>query len=100
MFDLMVLWCNVYTIDRSIIMIWKGGIVLLEIVPFYVTSFEQERLIRIYLPKNYTKEEQSYPELYMHDGQNIFQDNDAIRGTSLKLEDYLDENELKVIVVA
>lgn len=72
---------------------------MLEIVPFYISSLEQERFIRIYLPKNYTIEDQSYPVLYMHDGQNIFQDNDAIRGTSLKLEKYLDENELNVIVV-
>ncbi len=35
----------------------------------------------------------------MHDGQNVFQDNDAIGGTSLELESYLDENELEVIVV-
>ena len=80
-------------------MIEKGGIVVLEIFPLYIASFEQERLIRIYLPKNYTKENQSYPVLYMHDGQNVFQDHDAIGGTSLKLENYLDENELEVIVV-
>ena len=72
---------------------------MLEIFPLYINSFEQERLIRIYLPKNYGREKQSYPVLYMHDGQNIFQDNDAIGGTSLKLENFLDENELEVIVV-
>ncbi|MED3745408.1 alpha/beta hydrolase-fold protein [Peribacillus psychrosaccharolyticus] len=65
----------------------------------YITSFEEERRIRIYLPKNYTKENQSYPVLYMHDGQNVFQDHDAIGGTSLNLEQYLDENQLNVIVV-
>jgi predicted alpha/beta superfamily hydrolase len=80
-------------------MIAKGGLVVVEIFPLYITSFEQERLIRIYLPKNYIKENQSYPVLYMHDGQNIFQDSEAIGGTSLKLEKYLDENELEVIVV-
>lgn len=72
---------------------------MLEKVTFYITSFEEERLIRIYLPKNYTKEKQSYPVVYMHDGQNVFQDNDAIGGTSLNLEYYLDKNELNVIVV-
>ncbi|AGK52313.1 putative esterase [Bacillus sp. 1NLA3E] len=80
-------------------MIEKGGIVVLEIFPIYITSFEQERLIRVYLPKNYNKQNQSYPVLYMHDGQNVFQDNDAIGGTSLELENYLDENGLEVIVV-
>lgn len=72
---------------------------MLEIFPLYINSFEQERLIRVYLPKNYNKENQNYPVLYMHDGQNVFKDNDAIGGTSLELENYLDENELEVIVV-
>ena len=35
----------------------------------------------------------------MHDGQNVFQDLDAIGATSLNLEHYLDKNELSVIVV-
>jgi len=85
--------------DLNIEIIAKGGIVMLEIFPLYISSFEQERLIRIYLPKNYTKENQSYPVLYMHDGQNVFQDDDANGGTSLNLEKYLDEHELEVIVV-
>ncbi|WP_017381355.1 alpha/beta hydrolase [Paenisporosarcina sp. TG-14] len=72
---------------------------MLEIFPMYITSFKQERLIRVYLPRNYNKENQIYPVLYMHDGQNIFQDDVAIGGISLELENYLDENELEVIVV-
>ncbi|RUL54039.1 alpha/beta hydrolase [Lysinibacillus antri] len=72
---------------------------MLEIIPFYITAFKQKRLIRIYLPKNYNKDDQRYPVLYMHDGQNVFHDKDAIGGTSLNLENYLDENELNVIVV-
>ncbi|MEW9502774.1 alpha/beta hydrolase [Jeotgalibacillus marinus] len=65
----------------------------------YITSFKQERLIRVYLPKNYNKENKRYPVLYMHDGQNVFCDHDAIGGTSLELENYLDEKGLEVIVV-
>ena len=72
---------------------------MLEIISLYIASFEEERRIRIYLPKNYTKEKQRYPVLYMHDGQNVFQDHDAIGGTSLNLEHYLDKNESNVIVV-
>lgn len=30
----------------------KGGIILLKIFPIYMTSFKQDRLIRVYLPKN------------------------------------------------
>ncbi len=77
----------------------KGGIILLEIFPIYITPFKQERLIRVYLPKNYNMENKRYPVLYMHDGQNVFRDKDAIGGKSLRLEDYLDKTEMKVIVV-
>ena len=77
----------------------KGGKVVLEIFHIYITTFKQERLIRVYLPRNYNKENQSYPVLYMHDGQNVFQDDVAIGGKSLELENYLDENGLEVIVV-
>ncbi|CAH0344365.1 alpha/beta hydrolase-fold protein [Bacillus sp. CECT 9360] len=72
---------------------------MLEIFPVHITSFKQERMIRVYLPKNYKKQSKSYPVLYMHDGQNVFQDKDAIGGKSMELENYLDENGLEVIVV-
>ena len=38
--------------------------------------------------------------LYMHDGENMFQDLEAIGGKSLDLENYLDAHELDLIVVA
>ncbi|WP_462406006.1 alpha/beta hydrolase [Gracilibacillus sp. Marseille-QA3620] len=72
---------------------------MLEIFPVYMNSFKQDRLIRVYLPKNYDEGKKKYPVLYMHDGQNVFNDKDAIGGTSLELEKYLDENRLEVIVV-
>lgn len=72
---------------------------MLEIFPVYISSFKQERLIRVYLPKNYNEGDRGYPVLYMHDGQNVFRDADAIGGISLGLEDFLDENKLEVIVV-
>lgn len=72
---------------------------MLEIFPVYMTSFQQDRLIRVYLPYNYDKESKYYPVIYMHDGQNVFQDVDAIGGHSLKLEEYLNTHQLEVIVV-
>jgi predicted alpha/beta superfamily hydrolase len=36
----------------------------------------------------------------MHDGQNVFQDKDAIGGVSLGLEEYVEKNEIDVIIVA
>lgn len=73
---------------------------MLETLHTYISSFKQERLIRVYLPKSYLTEKKSYPVLYMHDGQNVFQDLEAIGGKSLDLENYLDAHELDFIVVA
>ena len=72
---------------------------MLQTFPIYMTSFKQDRQIRVFLPKRYNEVKKDYPVLYMHDGQNIFNDDAAIGGTSLELEKYLDENELEVIVV-
>lgn len=72
---------------------------MLEKFSVYMTSFSQERTIRVYLPENYNEEKKRYPVLYMHDGQNIFQDEDAIRGISLGMKEYLDASGLEIIVV-
>lgn len=72
---------------------------MLEIFPIHMSSFNQERLIRVYLPKSYSLENKQYPVMYMHDGQNVFNDDVAINGVSLNLENYLDEQQLEVIVV-
>ncbi len=73
---------------------------MLEKFPVYMPSFEQERTISVYLPNNYNEESKRYPVLYMHDGQNVFQDEDAIRSVSLGMKEYLDEAGLEIIVVA
>jgi predicted alpha/beta superfamily hydrolase len=66
----------------------------------YMSTFHQERMIRVYLPWSYHESNKTYPVLYMHDGQNVFEDEGAIKGVSLRLKDYLDENKLEIIVVA
>ncbi|SDM62298.1 alpha/beta hydrolase [Bacillus sp. OK048] len=73
---------------------------MLEKFNVFMSSFEQERMIRVYLPVNYTESDKRYPVLYMHDGQNVFEDEGAIKGVSLGLKDYLDKNRLEIIVVA
>jgi len=65
-----------------------------------MTSFKEDRLIRVYLPENHNNGTERYPVLYMHDGQNVFNDEDAIGGHSLQLEEFLTEKEMKLIVVA
>lgn len=63
------------------------------------TPFEDNRIIRVYLPKNYEDSMKRYPVLYMNDGQNVFHDEEAVGGVSLDLKRYLDDNEINYIVV-
>jgi predicted alpha/beta superfamily hydrolase len=39
---------------------------------FYMPQFDRHRMIRIYLPPGYQDATERYPVLYMHDGQNLF----------------------------
>ncbi|WP_394217470.1 alpha/beta hydrolase [Halobacillus trueperi] len=74
---------------------------MLDIFQVHMTPFKEKRKVRVYLPEGYNpNDKKRYPVIYIHDGQNVFRDSDAIGGISLSLEDYLDENRLKVIVVA
>ena len=73
---------------------------MLDIFPIPINAFQQKRRIQVYLPQSYQLSQKKYPVLYMHDGQNVFRNDDAIGGISLELEKYLDEKGLDVIVVA
>ncbi|MCF6409428.1 alpha/beta hydrolase [Pseudalkalibacillus salsuginis] len=72
---------------------------MLENYSLKIAPFNQERVIRVYLPKSYEQSNQQYPVVYMHDGKNVFRDEDAVGGKSLELEHYLDENSIDLIVV-
>lgn len=39
---------------------------------FYIPQLDRYRRISIYIPKGYQTSKQRYPVLYMHDGQNLF----------------------------
>ena len=39
---------------------------------FYIPQLDRNRRIWIYLPPNYENSSEDYPVLYMHDGQNLF----------------------------
>lgn len=39
---------------------------------FYLSKLDKNRRVWIYLPENYTNSKKSYPVIYMHDGQNLF----------------------------
>ncbi|HET7628565.1 MAG TPA: alpha/beta hydrolase-fold protein [Bacillales bacterium] len=64
---------------------------------FQFPFFGTDRTIRVYVPKILKQE---CPVLYMHDGQNVFTDDGAIGGESLRLKSYLEETEMPLIVVA
>ena len=47
---------------------------------FYIPQLNRSRRIWIYLPKDYETSNKKYPVLYMHDGQNIFDDTSSYSG--------------------
>lgn len=48
--------------------------------PFVIPGLNRERTVRIYLPPGYGRSRQRYPVLYMHDGQNLFDDATSYAG--------------------
>lgn len=56
-----------------------------------------ERRIHIYLPDSIKQEK--LPVLYMFDGHNLFYDEDATYGKSWGLKEYLEKNEIQLLVV-
>lgn len=44
---------------------------------FYIPQLDRKRRIWIYLPKGYVTSKNTYPVLYMHDGQNLFNEQTA-----------------------
>ncbi|MEI2748198.1 MAG: alpha/beta hydrolase-fold protein [Ferruginibacter sp.] len=71
------------TLIRCVIVGWKEALPVVkkhtatEQVKLIDTSFNMPQLnrsrrISIYLPQNYKKGKQRYPVIYMHDGQNLF----------------------------
>ncbi len=62
---------------------------------------ERPRKAYVYLPVGYEEEEERrYPVLYMFDGHNLFDDEEATYGKSWGLADYLDYTCTQVIVAA
>lgn len=70
--------------------------------PLHFPRLERERQIRIYLPPNYAESKKRYEVLYMHDGQNLFDDATSFVG-EWGVDEVLNElyktNGLELIVV-
>lgn len=47
---------------------------------FFIPQLNRHRRIWIYLPAGYTISKKKYPVIYMHDGQNVFDNNTAFAG--------------------
>ena len=71
--------------------------------PFVIPGLNRERTVRIYLPPGYERSTQRYPVLYMHDGQNLFDEATAYIGREWGVDETLNalakSQALRVIVV-
>ncbi len=47
---------------------------------FFIPELNRTRRIWIYLPTSYQQGKKNYPVLYMHDGQNVFEDSTSFSG--------------------
>jgi predicted alpha/beta superfamily hydrolase len=69
---------------------------------FYIPQLKRTRRIWLYLPPDYAKSKKKYPVLYMHDGQNLFENKTSYSG-EWGVDEYLDsifkKGKKEVIVV-
>jgi predicted alpha/beta superfamily hydrolase len=66
---------------------------------FLIPQLKRTRRVWIYLPENYFISNDRYPVLYMHDGQNVFDDSTSYAG-EWGVDEYLDSMKKICIVVA
>ena len=69
---------------------------------FTIKGLNRDRIIRVYLPEDYANSTEAYPVLYMHDGQNLFDDSTSYVGewgVDENLNQLAKESGLKLIVV-
>ncbi len=57
------------------------------------------RKVFVYLPNDYDASSRTYPVLYMFDGHNLFDDETATYGKCWGLKDYLDANDIPLVVI-
>lgn len=64
----------------------------------YIGPYGMDRGLHIYIPDD-LKANEKLPVLYMFDGHNLFEDDVATYGTSWGIKDYLEQHNLRVLVV-
>lgn len=65
---------------------------------FYIPTLDRTRRIWLYLPKGYEGSKKRFPVLYMHDGQNLFDEATSYSG-EWKVDEILDNMPLACIVI-
>lgn len=65
---------------------------------FYMPQLKRTRTIRLYLPADYATSKKRYPVLYMHDGQNLFDDSTSYAG-EWGVDECLDSMKKQCIIV-
>jgi alpha-glucosidase len=69
---------------------------------FFMPQLNRSRKIWLYLPPGYDTSQQAYPVMYMHDGQNLFDDSTSFAGewgVDETLNELYDESGFGMIVV-
>jgi len=64
----------------------------------YAHELNGPKKIWVYLPYNYSKTSKSYPVVYMHDGQNLFDNSTSFAG-EWRVDETLDSLKAEVIIV-
>lgn len=64
-----------------------------------IPTEQKERTLRILLPDDYETSSKSYPVLYMHDGQNLFEDHTSYSGHSWRIKETLDLLGIKDLII-
>lgn len=72
---------------------------MIESFELWCEPFHEARRINVYLPFNYYETEEKYPVVYMFDGHNLFDDDEAAYGKSWGIGRFLDSWDKQVIVV-
>jgi alpha-glucosidase len=65
---------------------------------FLIPQLRRTRRVWIYLPENYSSSKDHYPVLYMHDGQNVFDDATSFSG-EWGVDEFLDTTSLRKAIV-
>ncbi len=64
-----------------------------------ITPFGDDRRIHVHLPEGYYDTDERYPVMYMFDGHNLYEDEEATYGKSWGLEEFLNAYDKPMIMV-